>query len=162
MADSSGQLDLRRILATSRLGELDLDSGRTLAPESTVAEAAAVMREHSHGSALVCDADGRVVGIFTERDLMRVIGEGRSLETPLSEVMTSQPRTVTCEDSLLEAIRLMDQGGYRRLPVVDADGRAVGVADVKVVVHFLVEHFPTTIYNQASREQLLARNREGA
>jgi predicted transcriptional regulator len=84
------------------------------------------------------------------------------MNAPLSEVMTKSPQTVTADATLYDVIRLMDKGGYRRLPVVDATGLPVGIVDVKSIVHFLVEHFPAAVYNQASHAQLLAKHREGA
>src|SRR5262245_47994326 len=119
------------------------------------------MRAHSHGSAMVC-REGRLAGIFTERDLMKLLATDQTLEQPLSSVMTPRPRTVTLDDTLMTVIQLMDEGGYRRLPVVTASGSPVGIVDVKSVVHFLVEHFPKAVYNQAPRALLNARDREGA
>jgi CBS domain-containing protein len=129
--------------------------------EQTIADAASEMRSHSHGSAMIC-RDGKLIGIFTERDLMKRLAEGKTLEEPLSKAMTAQPRTVSLDDSLMTVIQLMDGGGYRRLPVVDGAGSPVGVVDVKSVVHFLVEHFPKAVYNQAPRALLQSRDREGA
>lgn len=154
-------MELRNILTSTKVGELVATRRWALEPSDTVAAAAAEMREHSHGSALVCSG-GKLVGIFTERDLLQIIGSGQNLETPLSEVMTSNPQTIKTEDNLLDATRYMDTGGYRRLPVVDPSGRPVGVVDVKAIVHFLVEHFPAAVYNQASHAQLIAKHREGA
>jgi CBS domain-containing protein len=155
------QRELRSILMSTRVGDLELTPCPILPPATTVVAAAEAMREQSHGSAIVSEG-GRVVGIFTERDLMRVIASGEGLEYPLSRVMTERPKTVTMDDSLFEVARSMDEGNYRRLPVVDAAGTPVGIIDVKMLVHFLVEHFPTTVYNQASQDQLIAKNREGA
>ncbi|MBW3542772.1 MAG: CBS domain-containing protein [Planctomycetes bacterium] len=161
MADDSSRVELRSILTLTRVGEIALSTRPTLTPGDTIAAAAARMREESHGSALIC-SDGKLVGIFTERDLLRVIAAGRDLNTPLSEVMTVRPQTVTTEQTLFDATRWMDEGGYRRLPVVDASGAPVGIIDVKNITHFLVEHFPEAVYNQASHAQLIARHREGA
>jgi CBS domain-containing protein len=161
MADGPRSPELRSILTSTRVGDLTLSSWPTLGPQDTVAAAAACMRQAHHGSALVCSG-GRLVGIFTERDLLRAIGAGRDLSQPLAGVMTAAPRTVTTATTLFEATQLMDEGGYRRLPVVDADGHPCGIVDVKTVTHFLVEHFPAAVYNQASHAQLLARNPEGA
>ena len=161
MADGSDRMELRSILTSTRVGALSLTTRPTLEPTDTVADAAAEMRNASHGCAIVC-RDGKIVGIFTERDLLRVIGGGGSLETPLSSAMTAQPRTVSVDDTLFSATRWMDQGGYRRLPVIDSSGAAVGIIDVKAIAQFLVEHFPAAVYNQASHAQSLAKNREGA
>jgi CBS domain-containing protein len=161
MSDQPAQRELRSILRSTRVGDLKLTPCPILSPNATVAEAAVAMRRQSHGSAMVCTA-GKVVGIFTERDLMRVIASGKGLEVPLSQVMTANPKTVTDAETLFEVARSMDQGGYRRLPVVDSTGRPSAIVDVKALVHFLVEHFPAAIYNQASHEQLTAKDREGA
>ena len=152
---------LRQVLTTSRVGELVPKDVPVLQAHDSVADAASQMRAHSHGSALIY-RDGQLAGIFTERDLLKLVAQSRSLEQPLSSVMTSAPRTVTPGDSLLTVIKLMDEGGYRRLPVVDAGGSPIGIIDVKSVVHFLVEHFPAAVYNQAPRALLNAKSREGA
>jgi CBS domain-containing protein len=159
--DQPAQRELRSILQSTRVGDLKLTQCPRLTPTATVAEAAAAMRRQSHGSAVVC-SDDKVAGIFTERDLMRVIASGKGLEIPLASVMTSKPKTITEGDSLFEVARSMDQGGYRRLPVVDSAGKPVAIIDVKTLVHFLVEHFPAAVYNQAPHAQLTAKHREGA
>jgi CBS domain-containing protein len=161
MSDQPAQRELRSILQSTRVGDLELTPCPILQPTATVAEAAAGMRQESHGSALVC-AVGKVVGIFTERDLLRVIAADRGLNMPLSNVMTNNPKTVTTADTLFEVARSMDEGGYRRLPVVDAVGVPTAIVDVKSLVHFLVEHFAAAVYNQASHKQLTAKDREGA
>jgi CBS domain-containing protein len=161
MPDQPAQRELRSILQSTRVGELELPPCPILQPTATVAEAAAAMRRQSHGSALVCSG-GKVAGIFTERDLMRVVAAGRGLDGSLSQVMTANPKTVTMNDTLFEVARSMDEGGYRRLPVVDAAGNPVAIVDVKALVHFLVEHFPAAVYNQASHESLITKDREGA
>lgn len=144
-----------------RVGELEPKEVPVLQVEDSVADAVAQMRAHSHGSALVYRG-GRLAGIFTERDLLKLVAQSKSLEQPVSAVMTPDPRTVKLEDSLMTVIKLMDEGGYRRLPVVDHSGSPVGIIDVKSVMHFLVEHFPVAVYNQAPRALLNAKSREGA
>jgi CBS domain-containing protein len=152
---------LRQLLTTSRVGQLAPKEVPVLRGDQTVAEAARQMRTHSHGSAMVCH-QGKLTGIFTERDLMKLLAQGKSLDLPVSDVMTSHPKTVSLDDVLMTVIELMDEGGYRRLPVVDSAGSPVGIVDVKSVVHFLVEHFPKAVYNQAPRALLRSKDREGA
>lgn len=161
MSDQPAQRELRSILQSTRVGDLELIPCPMLTPTATAAEAAGAMRRESHGSALVC-SQGKVTGIFTERDLLRVVAEGKGLDIPLSQVMTANPKTVTMADTLFDVARSMDEGGYRRLPVVDDSGQPVAIVDVKSLVHFLVEHFPAVVYNQASHDQLTAKEREGA
>jgi CBS domain-containing protein len=152
---------LRKILTSTRVSQLDLTDVPMLPASATVLTAASEMRRVSHGSALVCDND-RLVGIFTERDLLAMVGAGRSLDTPLGEVMTRDPHSVTLDDTLHKVVDLMDRGGCRRLPVVDNTGKPSGIVDVKGVVRFLVEFFPTGVFNQAPEAKLTAKDREGA
>lgn len=154
-------MNLREVLTTTHVSQLTLKAVPILEPGDTIAEAADEMRSHSHGSALICEK-GKLTGVITERDLLKVIAAGKPLSGSVSEVMTSKPRTVTPEDKLLTVIQLLDQGGYRRLPVVDKTGAPVGIVDVKTVSHFLVEHFPSGVYNQTSHDLQTARKREGA
>src|SRR5438552_13357214 len=101
-----------------------------VAPTQSVAEAVALMREKSVGCVLVC-VERKVIGIFTERDLLRrVMALGKPLSAPVSESMTPQPVTVHPKDPITCAIRRMEEGGYRHLPVV-VDDKAVGILSVK-------------------------------
>lgn len=99
-----------------------------LAASATVAEACRHMRDRRVGSVLVSDPEGRLAGIFTGRDAVcRVLAPGRSAtRTRLDQVMTAAPATLGRGHSAVEALRLMRDGGFRHVPVVD-DGRIVGV-----------------------------------
>ena len=153
--------ELKSLLEMTTVGEITISTRPTLSSADTVAKAAAEMRKESHGSALVCD-DGKIVGIITERDLIKFISDGYDFELPLTEVMTKKPVTVTTHDTLFFATESMHKGGYRRLPVIDENEKPVGIIDVKTISHFLVEHFATAVYNQAAHDKMIAKNREGA
>jgi CBS domain-containing protein len=90
------------------------------------------MTEHNCGSVLVLGADGGLVGIFTERDLLvRVVAPGRDpAADAVSDVMTREPETIGVEASVREAVRRMDEGAFRHLPVVER-GRVVGVLSAR-------------------------------
>jgi predicted transcriptional regulator len=75
--------------------------------------------------------------------------------------MTSNPICVNPKDSIGCAIKRMQKGGYRHLPVV-IDERPVGILSVKRIVHYLVEHFPTMVYNLPPHRQPVPPRREGA
>jgi CBS domain-containing protein len=154
-------MELRSILTSTQVSELPLPAHPVLQPSDSLAVAAQEMRSMSYGGAVICDK-GKLEGIVTERDLLRYVNTGASMDAALADVMTKNPQTVTASATLFDVIRLMDKGGYRRLPVVDAAGLPVGIVDVKSIVHFLVEHFPAAVYNQAPQAQLLAKHREGA
>jgi len=100
----------------------------TLPPDATVQEACRTMRTHRVGCVLVTDAQNRLLGIFTGRDAVCRIGaecQDPAL-TRLSEAMTARPQTLPPEASALEALRLMQDGGFRHVPLV-RDGVVVGV-----------------------------------
>src|SRR5690606_10829218 len=99
------------------------------APEVSVREVLAAMREHRCGVAMICE-DRRPLGIFTERDALRLMARRGPLDVPVRQAMVAPVVTVSCDASLHDAIRLMTEGGYRRLPVVDADGRLSGIVKV--------------------------------
>jgi CBS domain-containing protein len=155
-------MELARNLTVESVSRLEPTPALGLRPEQTVADAVALMRRRRVGCVLVCRA-GRLLGLFTERDLMRrVLACGRPLSTPLACCMTADPVVVGPREPIRAAIRLMEEGGYRHLPVVDAFGRPVGILSVKRIVHYLVEHFPSTIYNLPPDPGVFPLEAEGA
>lgn len=103
----------------------------TATAEMTVAAAARLMKSRRIGALLVV-ADGRLAGIFTERDaLFRVIAESRDPNaTRLAEVMTANPRTIAPDRPFGHALHLMHEGEFRHVPVVD-NGRPVGIVSAR-------------------------------
>jgi CBS domain-containing protein len=124
----------------------------------TVTDAIRAMQSEHRGVVLVTD-DGtmhsRVVGIFTERDvLFRVVDQGRNPATvPLSELMTADPECLRDDQAIAEVLRMMSVGGFRHVPIVDAEGRPVCVVAVRDVVEFLVEAFPQEVLNRGGDRQ---------
>ncbi|MBI3461576.1 MAG: CBS domain-containing protein [Planctomycetes bacterium] len=155
-------MDLRKNLQTDRVGQLQAAEALCVQPGDTIAAALALMRQNpGAGCVLVCDRK-RLVGIFTERDVLRIIAQGGDLAEPVSSVMTAQPATIRADATVGQAVLQMHRGGYRRLPVVSAGGEPTGVIQTKNVVHYLVEHFPSSVYNLPPVPQATARDREGA
>jgi CBS domain-containing protein len=155
-------MDLARNLKIDSVSRLDLAPPLRVAPRQTVAEAVEQMRRERVGCVLVCEGE-RLVGIFTERDLIRrVVAEGKPLGVPVAECMTPDPVTVNAKTPIGEALRRMEAGGYRHLPVVNELGRPVSVLSVKHIVHYLVEHFAATIYNQPPDPSVVPHEAEGA
>ncbi|HQR29141.1 MAG TPA: KpsF/GutQ family sugar-phosphate isomerase [Anaeromyxobacteraceae bacterium] len=84
------------------------------------------------GAATVVDGRGRLLGVFTDGDLRRLVErEQVDFEVPVSTVMTRNPRTVRAEERLVDAARVMREARIDQVPVVDARGRAVGLLDVQ-------------------------------
>jgi len=86
------------------------------------------MRDRRIGAVLIIEADRRLVGIFTGRDAVhRVLAEGKNAaRTTLAEVMTRDPDTMPPGNTAIEALRRMEDGRFRHLPIVD-DGKVVGI-----------------------------------
>ena len=107
-------------------------------PDESVQVAVARMLEENVGSVAVCDGD-RLVGIFTERDVLRLAGYGDGLaDVSVSTVMTTALVTVSPDDEVLEAARLMGARQIRHLPVVH-DGNVLGIVGIRDVLSSLVE-----------------------
>lgn len=111
-----------------RLSEIICNRNPVVLPESTpVRLACERMRQEEAGSVLVCDDDGALVGIFTARDAVRrVFGAGKARNVKLKDVMTRGPITMAPESSAIEALRMMWDGGFRHLPLVDR-GQILGI-----------------------------------
>jgi CBS domain-containing protein len=155
-------LGLRASLWKDTLSQLELKPPLAVASHTPLRMAIETMRSAGVGHILVCD-DGRLRGIFTERDLIkRVLPSGISLDESIGCCMTADPTTIRQNDSVGWAIRTMHQGHYRHLPVVDEDGQPIGILSVKHIVHYLVEHFPSAVYNLPPEPGQVDGTREGA
>ncbi len=110
----------------------------TATPDETAADAIRKMLEVSVGSVVVCE--GTVpVGIFTERDVLKLAGQGANFGTTiLRDAMTPNPLTISSEDGILEAAQLMGARRLRHLPVVEG-GNLVGIVSIRDVLGFLAE-----------------------
>lgn len=103
-----------------------------VSPGACVRDAIRLMSQHNVASVLVTE-NGRLHGIFTEHDAVRrVMATGRDPDlTIMAEVMTREPDTIHARDSVDNAIRRMDEFGYRHLPVVEDDDRVIGVLSIR-------------------------------
>jgi CBS domain-containing protein len=110
----------------------------TSRPDQTASEAIRTMLDAGVGSVLLLDGP-ELVGIFTERDVLRLAGAGASFGTVLlRDVMTPSPLTVSPDVSILDAAQMMGERNLRHLPVVEG-GNLVGVVSIKDVLGFLAE-----------------------
>src|SRR6516162_3152579 len=111
-------MDLARNLRHETVARLNPTPAWSVQRTQTVADAIQLMRDRRVGCVLVCEGR-QVVGIFTERDLVRrVLAAGRPVTVPITDCMTPDPVAVQPRDSISVAIKRMQKGGYRHLPVV--------------------------------------------
>ena len=109
---------------------------------ASVKSACQQMRDRKVGSVLVTDGHGSLVGIFTGRDAVGVLAQGKQASrTQLHQVMTARPRSMSPTKTAIEALRLMFDGGFRHVPLVDGD-KILGVVsrgDFKAEEHERLE-----------------------
>jgi CBS domain-containing protein len=114
----------------STVGDIMTTGLFSIEPTTTVAEAATVMGERRIGSALVMDGD-RLLGIFTERDIVRALGEHfDAAGHPVSDWMTAEPLTVEPSTPVDDALRMMLERNFRHLPVIEGD-RVAGIVSMR-------------------------------
>lgn len=132
-------------------------------PDASVGEAVDRMLAEKVGSVAVCEGS-RLVGIFTERDVLRLAGERGPLhERRLGDVMTTDLVTVSAEDDVLAAARLMGERQIRHLPVVQGEN-LLGVAGIRDVLGALTERLWRAHDEEAheTMRDLLTRSRRSA
>lgn len=137
--------------------EIIEDQELLTAPASmTVGEAARLMRQHNAGAMMVVEGS-QLVGVFTERDaLFRVVAAGVDPQsTPLSVVMTKDPKTIAPNRSFAHALGMMHEGRFRHLPVVE-EGRPIGLISVRDACGPELESFVYELLRQEQVSQILA------
>jgi CBS domain-containing protein len=103
----------------------------TAKPNITVKDAVRTLQEKHVGSIVITDNSEKCIGIFTERDAIRIITSDAPLDTPINQVMTKNVVTIGEEASLEEAKQLITSHGIRHLPVVDSKGELLGLFSVR-------------------------------
>jgi CBS domain-containing protein len=123
----------------------------TVSPDATVQIAIGRMLEENVGSVAVCEGE-RLVGIFTERDVLRLAGEGPDFAAiRVGDVMTRQLVTLSPDDDILGAARLMGERKIRHLPVLEGEN-LLGMVGIREVVRALVERLWRT-HDEEARER---------
>lgn len=154
-------MDFQLSLESEGVGSAYPDQPLATTVDATVADALQLLRAQRTGAILICDGS-KLAGILTERDALTIMAGGGDFRQPVSNVMSSPPATIPATATVGDAIRKMAEGGYRHLPIVDDDSRPTGVVAVHGIVHYLVNHFPETVYNLPPDPKASTREREGA
>ncbi|MEW6730117.1 MAG: CBS domain-containing protein [Acidobacteriota bacterium] len=145
-----------------KIRHLDLPAPVCVNPQNSLGVVLARMQQARISCVLVCEGK-KLQGIFTTRDVLnKVIDCGVDPQTTISTFMTSTPTTLSSDASIAEAIQLMDSASVRHVPLVDVSGEVTGMISADHIVHYLVEHFPTEVYNLPPRLQQKIMTPEGA
>jgi CBS domain-containing protein len=152
------------ILLDERLRVLSRRQPVTVPPNTSLADClAAIQRTGTGDSVFVCDESGRLVGVLTERDIFgRIVAGQVDLAGQVETLMTTEPRTLDLDQSIRDAIELMQTGRYRNVPVVDESGALVGVIRQADIIKYLAESFPEELLNLPPRPHQRMKEPEGA
>lgn len=114
------------------------------------------------GCAVVTEG-GKVVGIFTDQDAVKkgLVGK-RPLSTPVSELMTADPKVLNLNNPIAVALRMMHIGRYRHLPIVNDRYELLGLVSIRDIVFYLSENYPSGVYNLPPDLHQVSSAAEGA
>src|SRR6266850_3227510 len=129
-----------------RVSVLTTDDYVAVSPYTPLSQAIEAMKDDEGGCVIVSD-DGRVAGIFTERDLLnKILGENVDLESPISKWMQPLVETLSSEATIGDAVRLMNEKSFRNIPLVK-QGELVGSISVFDIITYLAECYPKETMN---------------
>jgi CBS domain-containing protein len=152
----------RAQLRTERIKTLGHRDPVTVASGTPLRAAIATMQANDGEPILIADG-ARLVGVLTERDVMlKVLGRDGILDEPVDGVMTRDPRTLTSESTVGEALELMESGRYRTVPLLDETGAPTGLLRQQDIVEYVAEAFPQEILNLPPRPHQVMEQQEGA
>jgi CBS domain-containing protein len=140
------QMNQVRNACDQKVSVLPTDDFVAVSPYTPLSQAVEAMKGDEGGCVIVSD-DGRVVGIFTERDLLtKVLGEDVDLESPINRWMQANVETLSPEATIGDAVRLMNEKSFRNIPLVK-DGELLGSISVFDIITYLAECYPKATMN---------------
>ncbi|RMG97199.1 MAG: CBS domain-containing protein [Chloroflexi bacterium] len=154
-------MNLKQELKAEKVIHLDLSGYCQVESGTPIRDVLAQMRAEKHNVSLVV-ADGKLVGIFTDRDVLRkVAAQPETWDLPVDEVMTRNPVTVTADTSAAAALKLIEEKNFRNVPVVDEDGRILGDMTFRAIIKYLADRYPIQILNRPPNPERFPRKPEG-
>lgn len=140
---------------------METDDYVCVEPSTPLHQAIDVMKKDEGGCAIVCGKDRSVVGIFTERDLLtRIVGQPVDMNDPVSNWMSPVVATLAPDATIGEAVAVMNDKGYRNIPLVK-DDKLVGSISVFDVISYLAESYPQTTINLPPNSAQIMEKEEG-
>ncbi|MBF6599411.1 MAG: CBS domain-containing protein [Dehalococcoidia bacterium] len=154
---------VEEIFQTDPISSLGLPPPISIGRDASVGAALAAVQQHGMNYVLIVDDSGRAAGIMSERDvLMKVVARDVKYDEGVDLYMSAIEETLTPKDPIGAAIQIMNRGGERTIPIVDASGRAVAVLRTLDIIHFLAETFPAQVLNLPPRPHQMIPEPEGA
>jgi len=154
-------VDVDTQLKESRIRELTLPEPLVSERGASVRSVVEKMRAGKRSCVLIV-SDREVEGLFTERDILNRLSKGGvDWEAPIETVMTANPKTLTPDDRIATAIKMMTDQGYRHVPLVDDQGFEVGLLTAREVLQYIAEHYPAEVLNLPPKLHQTPRRAEG-
>ena len=139
------------IIKAARISELRLRKSLVVQPTTALEEVYRLMDEGDWSAVVVCRGN-EAVGIFSQRDILnRTALEDLEPSTPIEELMTPDPVTLSIDDGLAAAIKVMVDGGYRHIPILDGKGCTAGVLTSREILRYIADQMPETVLNMQPR-----------
>ena len=155
-------MDLKYNLQTEPITHLDLSFYVETEKGTEVRDVIEKMQASHRKCALVM-ARGKMIGIFTERDIMKkVAGHPDALDKPVDALMAPDPKTINADTTVVHAAQIMTSNPYRYMPVVNRTGHVVGTLTHYAIIKYISDHFPEEIYNLPPEPDQIAKARDGA
>lgn len=143
------------------IGRLESTPFAVVEPKATLKEVYATMQKAKVGCVLVCKGP-KLLGIFSERDVvLKTLGDS-PLSTPIEKLMTPDPVTADARTTIGEAVELMHGKGFRNLPILDEKKRPVGLLTVNRIIKYLAALFPAEVYNLPPKPDQVDESADGA
>src|SRR5215510_11196614 len=143
---ATGKGAIPRRARGDKVSLMQTDDYICIEPSTPLSRAIEAMKKDEGGCAIVCEGS-RVVGIFTERDLLtKVVGEEIDMQAPVSKWMSPVVSTLTRDATIGDAVSMMNEKSFRNIPLV-TDGQLVGSISVFDVISYLAESYPKATMN---------------
>jgi CBS domain-containing protein len=158
-----GPPDLESALASESVGDAASHPPLVADEATPIATVLDLMRDGNRGGVLVARG-GRLIGIFTERDVLMKIA-GRPIDcqrTSVAQVMTANPVTLPPDATVAFALNKMLIEGFRHIPLVDDQGHSIGVVSMRDLIEYLSGFFNREVLNLPPDPRMAFRNRDGA
>ncbi len=133
-----GEVDLKKSIMTDKLSVLNPTLSVRISPDTKVKDVIQTMAEKRIGAVLIVE-DSQLVGIFSERDMVRKIAlqYDEVADNPIQEFMTPSPEKLSINHNLAFALNRMDVGDFRHIPITDDENRPTGIVAVRDIIRYI-------------------------
>jgi CBS domain-containing protein len=131
----------RSFMTRDKIASLPKMTPTRIAVGTPVRDAVAALKDQPDGCVMVMDGE-RLVGIFTQRDVLYKVAGQKQSEAPIERLMTAEPVRIHTRDSVSAAFNKMSVGGFRHLPVFDDDEKLVSQLTMSSLLQYLAQHLP--------------------